>query len=98
MVIDEYAMRRTVYMPRYPECWSSCGDCANGRIFVLEILVRPGDLVEVNDNLLVVETGKVALDISSPYAGRIQEIFVELGEDLAERMPLLTVCSDVIFV
>ena len=54
--------------------------------------------MEVNDNLLVVETGKVALDISSPYAGRIQEIFVELGEDLAERMPLLTVCSDAIFV
>ena len=87
-------MRRTIYMPRYPECWSSCGACANGRVFILEILVKPGDRVAVNENVLVVETGKVALDIPSPYEGTVVEIFVTPGDDLSERMPLLTVQTE----
>ncbi|MDX9951311.1 MAG: biotin/lipoyl-containing protein [Methylophilaceae bacterium] len=87
-------MRRTIYMPRYPECWSSCGACANGRVFILEILVKPGDRVAVNENVLVVETGKVALDIPSPYEGTVVEIFVTPGDDLSERMPLLTMQTE----
>jgi len=87
-------MRRTIYMPRYPECWSSCGACANGRVFILEILVKPGDRVATEENVLVVETGKVALDIPSPYAGTVEEIFVTPGDDLSERMPLLTVHTE----
>jgi len=85
----EPEMRRTIYMPRYPECWSSCGACANGRVFVLEVLVKPGDRVETDDNILVVETGKVALDIPSPYAGIVEKIFVTPGDDLSERMALV---------
>lgn len=81
-------------MPRYPECWSSCGACANGRVFILEILVKPGDRVAVNENVLVVETGKVALDIPSPYEGTVVEIFVTPGDDLSERMPLLTMQTE----
>lgn len=87
-------MRRTIYMPRYPACWSSCGACANGRVFILEILVKPGDRVAVNENVLVVETGKVALDIPSPYEGTVVEIFVTPGDDLSERMPLLTMQTE----
>jgi len=82
-------MRRTIYMPRYPECWSSCGACANGQVFVLEVLVKHGDQVETDENILVVETGKVALDIPSPYAGVVEEILVTPGDDLSERMALL---------
>lgn len=81
-------------MPRYPECWSSCGACANGRVFILEILVKPGDRVAVNENVLVVETGKVALDIPSPYEGTVEEIFVTPGDDLSERMPLLAMQTE----
>ena len=81
-------------MPRYPECWSSCGACANGRVFILEILVKPGDRVAVNENVLVVETRKVALDIPSPYEGTVVEIFVTPGDDLSERMPLLTMQTE----
>ena len=60
-----------VRMPKYPECWSSCGSCASGNVFILELLVKAGDLVARDDNILTLETGKVALDIPTPYAGRV---------------------------
>lgn len=52
-----------VRMPKYPECWQSCGSCASGDVFVLELLVKVGDVIARDDNVLTLETGKVALDI-----------------------------------
>ena len=77
-----------VRMPNYPECWSSCGSCANGNVFILELLVKVGDIVARDDNILTLETGKVALDIPSPYAGRVVEVHVTEG-DIADEGALL---------
>ena len=41
-----------VRMPKYPECWQSCGSCASGAVFILELLVKVGDVVARDDNLL----------------------------------------------
>ena len=57
-------------MPKYPECWQSCGSCASGDVFVLELLVKIGDVIARDDNVLILETGKVALDSPSPAACR----------------------------
>ena len=70
----------SIRMPKYPECWSSCGSCANGNVFILELLVAVGDVIERDDNILTLETGKIALDIPSPYAGRVSEIHVIAGD------------------
>ena len=80
----------SVRMPKYPECWSSCGSCASGDVFILELLVNIGDRVERDDNILTLETGKVALDIPSPYAGRVLEIHVTEGDTVDEGAPLIT--------
>ena len=77
-------------MPEYPECWSSCGSCASGDVFILELLVNIGDRVERDDNILTLETGKVALDIPSPYAGRVLEIHVTEGDTVDEGALLIT--------
>ncbi len=79
-----------VRMPKYPECWSSCGSCANGNVFILEFLVNIGDMVERDDNTLTLETGKVALDIPSPYAGRVIEMHVTEGDTVDEGVLLVT--------
>jgi hypothetical protein len=55
-------------MPKYPECWQSCGSCASGDVFVLELLVKVDDVIARDDNVLTLETGKVALDILSAAA------------------------------
>ena len=83
----------SVRMPKYPECWSSCGSCASGNVFILELLVKVGDVVERDDNILVLETGKVALDIPSPYAGRVLEIHVIEGDTVDEGALLVTLES-----
>ena len=83
----------TVYMPKYPECWESCGSCASGNVFILEILVKPGDLLQYDETILVLETGKVALDIPSPYAGRVTAIHVTAGDTVDAGAALVTLES-----
>jgi pyruvate/2-oxoglutarate dehydrogenase complex dihydrolipoamide acyltransferase (E2) component len=73
-----------VRMPKYPECWQSCGSCASGDVFVLELLVKVGDVIARDDNVLTLKTGKVALDIPSPAAGRVVAIHVTAGDTVAE--------------
>ena len=79
-----------VRMPNYPECWSSCGSCASGDVFILELLVKEGDMVARDDNILTLETGKVALDIPSPHAGRVVQIHVTEGDTVDEGALLIT--------
>ena len=82
-----------VRMPKYPECWSSCGSCASGNVFILELLIKIGDIVARDDNILTLETGKVALDIPSPYPGRVVAIHVTEGDTVDEGAPLVTLES-----
>ena len=86
--------KRTVHMPKYPECWQSCGSCASGKVFILEILVQPGEMLARDDNILTLETGKVALDIPTPWAGQVLEIHVTAGDQVAEGAPLITLESE----
>lgn len=71
-------------MPKYPECWETCGSCANGEVFVIEVHVKPGDVLRFDDSLITLETGKVSLDIPSPQAGTVLEVRVSEGDKLAE--------------
>jgi pyruvate/2-oxoglutarate dehydrogenase complex dihydrolipoamide acyltransferase (E2) component len=82
-----------VRMPKYPECWSSCGSCASGDVFILELLVAVGDSVQRDDNILTLETGKVALDIPSPHAGKVLSIHVTEGDTVDEGALLVTLES-----
>ena len=83
-----------VRMPRYPECWESCGSCASGDVFILELLVKPGDVIQRDDNILTLETGKVSLDIPSPRGGRVDAVHVIEGDTLAEGQLLVTLDTD----
>ena len=79
-----------IRMPKYPECWHSCGNCASGDVFVLEVLVGVGDHLQRDDNILTLETGKVALDIPSLQAGQVLAVHVCAGDHVAEHALLLT--------
>jgi pyruvate dehydrogenase E2 component (dihydrolipoamide acetyltransferase) len=79
-----------VRLPKFPGCWTSCGNCARGDVSVDDVLVLPGDQVERDDTLIVMETGKVALDIPAPHSGKVVELFVAAGDKLAEYQLILT--------
>ncbi|HNN07481.1 MAG TPA: dihydrolipoamide acyltransferase [Azospira sp.] len=83
-----------IRMPKYPECWSSCGSCASGDIFVLEVFVNPGDHIDCEDNIISIETGKVALDIPTPWAGTVRSVHIEVGDKPDEGALLITLDRD----
>jgi pyruvate dehydrogenase E2 component (dihydrolipoamide acetyltransferase) len=80
-------------MPRYPECWDTCGSCGNGEVMVETVHVRPGDRVRADEPLITLETGKVALDIPSPFEGEIVEVLVGEGEPVAEGQLIARVAA-----
>jgi pyruvate/2-oxoglutarate dehydrogenase complex dihydrolipoamide acyltransferase (E2) component len=80
-------------MPKYPECWETCGDCGSGSIVVQEVHVRPGDVIRADDGLITLETGKVALDIPSPHGGRIVEVLVNEGDLVDEGQVIVRLAS-----
>lgn len=73
-----------IRMPKYPDCWDSCGSCRTGEVFVQSVLVRAGESIGYDEPLIVLETGKVALDIPSPHAGTIVDVKVEEGDPIDE--------------
>ena len=83
-----------IRIPIYPECWETCGSCPQGDITVWEIPVEPGDTVNFDDNVITLKTGKVALDIQTPHAGTVAEIFVEEGQHVAEGALVMSIAAD----
>ena len=49
-------------------------------VAVIELLVKPGDKVKVEQSLLTVESDKASMEIPSSHAGVIKELKVKLGD------------------
>jgi pyruvate/2-oxoglutarate dehydrogenase complex dihydrolipoamide acyltransferase (E2) component len=80
-----------IRLPLFPECWETCGNCGQGEVLVQEVHVRPGDVVRCEDNLITLETGKVALDIPSPRDGTIVAVCVSAGDTISENALIATI-------
>jgi pyruvate dehydrogenase E2 component (dihydrolipoamide acetyltransferase) len=50
---------------------------------VIEILVKPGDVVAVDDSLITLETDKATMDVPSPAAGTVSAVKVEAGSSVS---------------
>ena len=48
---------------------------------IVEVLVKAGDNVAVDDVLVEMETEKAVVEIPSPYAGEISDVLVEAGDE-----------------
>ena len=57
---------------------------------VIEIAVRVGDSVEIEDTLITVESDKASMDIPSPKVGEIKEIKVNIGDKVSEGTPIIS--------
>ncbi len=58
---------------------------------VIEILVAPGDSINVEDPIVSLESDKAAMEIPSPVAGTVKEVKVSLGDKVSEGNLLITV-------
>jgi pyruvate dehydrogenase E2 component (dihydrolipoamide acetyltransferase) len=53
-------------------------------VAVIELLVKPGDTVKVEQSLITVESDKASMEIPSSHAGRIKSLTVQLGDRVSE--------------
>jgi pyruvate dehydrogenase E2 component (dihydrolipoamide acetyltransferase) len=60
---------------------------------IIEVLVKPGDKIEVDTPLVTIESEKASLDVPSPVAGTIASVDVKVGDKVSEGAPLLTLAA-----
>jgi pyruvate dehydrogenase E2 component (dihydrolipoamide acetyltransferase) len=60
---------------------------------IIEVLVKPGDKIEVDSPLVTVESEKASMDVPSPVAGTIASVDVKVGDKVSEGSPLLTLTT-----
>lgn len=51
---------------------------------VIEVMVKPGDVVAKEQGLITIETDKAAMDVPAPYAGTVKALKVKKGDKVSE--------------
>ena len=49
---------------------------------VIEVLVKSGDTVAVEDPLITMESDKASMDVPSPFAGTVKDLKIKAGDKL----------------
>jgi pyruvate dehydrogenase E2 component (dihydrolipoamide acetyltransferase) len=60
---------------------------------VIEIVVTPGDHVDIDTPLIVLESDKANMDVPSPFAGTVQSIELKLGDKVSQGDLILLLIS-----
>lgn len=60
---------------------------------ILDILVKPGDVVTKDQPLVILEAMKMENELKSPVDGQIAHIDVEVGQSLEKNTPILEIES-----
>ena len=63
-------------------------------IEIIEILVAPGDVVEQEQSIIVLESDKATMEIPSPYAGTIEALNVSVGDRVNEGDAIASLKTD----
>lgn len=53
-------------------------------IEIIEVLIVPGDVLEAEDSILVLESDKASMEIPSPYSGKVISVHVNVGDRISE--------------
>src|SRR5690349_2996015 len=58
---------------------------------VIELMIKVGDVIKVDQSLITVESDKASMEIPSSHAGVVKEIKVKVGDKVAEGSLLLMI-------
>ena len=58
---------------------------------VIEIFVKPGDSIQVEDPIITLESDKASMEVPSTIAGQVTEVKVQLGDKVSEGSLLMVV-------
>ncbi|VAY89356.1 MAG: 2-oxo acid dehydrogenase subunit E2 [Ferrovum myxofaciens] len=67
------------------------GDFRN--VPIIELLVKEGDLLKLDQPLITLESDKATLEVPAPEAGRVERVLVKLGERVSEGSPILILAA-----
>ncbi|MFM7848907.1 MAG: biotin/lipoyl-containing protein, partial [Rubrivivax sp.] len=59
-------------------------------VAIIEVLVKPGDTIKVEQSLITVESDKASMEIPSSHAGVVTELKVKLGDMVSEGSVVLS--------
>ncbi len=51
---------------------------------IIEILVKPGDVIKKNDPVVTLESDKSSVEVPSPYEGKISSVKVKVGDKVSQ--------------
>ena len=51
---------------------------------VIDVLVKPGDVVAAEDPLITLESDKATMDVPAPFGGKVVTIHVTVGDQVGE--------------
>ena len=60
-------------------------------VAVIELLVKPGEVIAVDTGLVMVESDKASMEIPSSHAGTVKELKVALGDKVSEGSVILVI-------
>ena len=62
---------------------------------VIEVMVKVGDKINIEDSLITVESDKASMDIPSPASGLIKSIDIKVGDEVKEGSLILSIDSEI---
>jgi dihydrolipoamide dehydrogenase len=60
-------------------------------VAVIELLVKPGEVIAVDTGLVMVESDKASMEIPSSHAGTVKELKIGLGDKVSEGSVILVI-------
>src|SRR5438876_550532 len=60
---------------------------------VIEVLVKPGDVVSKEQSLVTLESDKATMEIPSPEDGVVNELKIKMGDKVSKGSPILVMDS-----
>ena len=63
-------------------------------VAVIEVLVKPGDTVKVEQSLLTVESDKASMEIPSSHAGVVKSVLVKVGDTVNEGSVIVSLDAE----
>jgi dihydrolipoamide dehydrogenase len=58
---------------------------------IIEVLVSPGDVLQVDDSIIVLETDKASMDVPATLAGKVTAIHVSVGDKVSAGDAILAI-------
>ncbi len=63
-------------------------------IEVIEVLVKPGDVIQAEDSLITLESDKAAMEVPSPSGGTVKSVAIKAGDRVSKGALILVLESE----